>query len=201
MSRIGILGGTFDPVHIAHLMLADFACKELSLDKTLLMPTGESPHKEEERLTPLKDRLAMLELAAEENPHLELSLFEVEAKEKSYTYRTAERLHEHFPEEDFYFIMGGDSLGYFDHWVHPEIIAKYLHLAVTIRGEMDEKAARKQAELLREKFDADISFFSLPSMELSSTMIRERIKQEKSIHYLVPERVLEYIENKGLYRA
>ena len=110
MRRIGILGGTFDPVHIAHLMIAEGASDEFSLDRTFLMPTGSSPHKEEAHLSPVESRAEMIQLAVSDNPRLSLSRFEMDFHEVSYTYRTAERLAEEYPEDQFYYIMGADSL-------------------------------------------------------------------------------------------
>ena len=188
--KIGILGGTFDPVHNAHLVLAEAAYQELSLDTVWLMPTGNSPHKKENEITPLSDRLNMLSLVVEENPHLTLSRFEVDSGEVNYTFRTAEQLTKLHPKDAFVFLMGGDSLLMFDNWVHPEIIARHFTLAATVRSIVDERKAAERIGYLKEKYEADIVFFPAPSFDISSTMIRERIKQEKSIRYL---------ERVGLY--
>ena len=149
MERIGILGGTFDPVHIAHLMIAEAARSEFDLDRVYLMPTGKSPHKDEDTLTPKEDRAAMISLAIADNPYLHLSRFEMDAGETSYTYRTAERLSE-----------------------------KY-----------------------RERFQAEVRLLKVPNFSISSTYIRERIRNGQSIRYLTPDPVITYIRERGLYGA
>ena len=164
------------------------------------MPTGESPHKEEQHLAPLPDRIRMIELAIKDNPHFVLSRYEADAGEKNYTYRTAERLSRDFPDDAFYFIFGADSLAMFPHWVHPEIIAKHLHLVAAMRGTDGAKACEQMAESCRKAFAADIRLLTVPIFSISSTDIRNRVSQEKSIRYLVPEPVREYISSVGLYR-
>ncbi len=201
MERIGILGGTFDPVHIAHLMIAEAARSEFDLDRVYLMPTGKSPHKDEDTLTPKEDRAAMISLAIADNPYLHLSRFEMDAGETSYTYRTAERLSEKYPEDDFYYIMGADSLIFFENWRHPEIIAKHFHLIAAERDESGRETLLRLSEKYRERFQAEVRLLKVPNFSISSTYIRERIRNGQSIRYLTPDPVITYIRERGLYGA
>ena len=200
MKKIGILGGTFDPIHIVHLMIAEAAYSELSLDAVWIMPTGDSPHKNEKDLTPLSDRLTMIELAVSDNPNLLLSYFEVESGEKNYTYRTAERLSEKYPEDEFYYIFGADSLALFPTWKHPEIIARHFQLVAAERLGSSRETLQALADQVTGQFGARIHLLTIPDFAISSTLIRQRISEGKSIRYLVPENVREYISNSGLYR-
>ena len=199
MSRIGILGGTFDPVHTAHLMIAEGAADEFSLDRVLLMPTGISPHKEEKNLTPVSDRLAMIELAVSDNPRLIPSRFETDSKEVSYTFRTAERMSTQFPGDTFYYIMGADSLRMFAKWKNPEIIARHFHLVAAVRDDADEECLYTLAEEYASLFDAKVSLLHVPNFSISSTDIRERIRNGKSVRYLTPDPVINYIKEHHLY--
>ncbi len=198
--KIGILGGTFDPVHTAHLMIAEHAVSDLSLDLVYLMPTGKSPHKDEERITPVTHRVKMIELAVADNPNLSLSTFELDDPETSYTYRTAERLSQTFDNTTFYYIMGADSLIHFRDWVHPEIISRYFHLAVAVRDDTDTDALRSLAEEYAALFGTKITVLSVPNFSISSTDIRRRVRDGLSVRYLTPDPVIDYIREHGLYR-
>ncbi len=201
MQKIGILGGTFDPVHTAHLMIAEHAASDLSLDAVFLMPTGKSPHKDEEAITPIPHRVKMIELATADNPHLELSTFELDDPETSYTYRTAERLSQAYPDTAFTYIMGADSLIHFRHWVHPEIISRHFHLAVAVRDDKDTGLLHALAGEYKELFGTGITVLSVPNFSISSTDIRDRIKRGLSVRYLTPDPVIDYIKEHNLYRT
>lgn len=201
MGRIGILGGTFDPVHTAHLMIAEGAADEFSLDRVLLMPTGLSPHKDEGSLTPIEDRVAMIELAIADNPRLFLSRFEIDSKEISYTYLTAERITREFPDDSFYYIMGADSLSYFGKWRNPDIIARHFHLVAAVRDGEDKESMSRLAEEYLSRFDAKVSIMNLPNFSISSTDIRSRIRSGRSVRYLTPEPVIQYIKENHLYEG
>ncbi len=199
--KIGILGGTFDPVHTAHLMIADHAASDLSLDQVYLMPTGKSPHKDEASITPISHRVNMIELAIAGNPKLALSTFELEDPEISYTYRTAERLSTAYPDTDFYYIMGADSLIHFRDWVHPEIISRHFRLAVAVRDGADSADLLSLAADYDRLFQTQISVLSVPNFSISSTDIRNRIAKGLSVRYLTPDPVIEYLKTHRLYGA
>ncbi len=198
--KIGILGGTFDPVHIAHLMIADHAASELQLDCVWLMPTGKSPHKDEEKITAIAHRVKMIELAIADNQQLSLSTFELDDPETSYTYRTAERLTEAYPSTKFYYIMGADSLIHFRDWVRPEIISRYFHLVVAVRDDVDVTGLQALGREYHALFGAEVTVLSVPNFSISSTDIRKRIGAGLSVRYLTPDSVIAYIHTHGLYR-
>ena len=131
--RVGILGGSFDPIHNGHLHMALSAQQTYNLDEVWLIPAGHSPNKDESKMTSAVHRLNMCKIAVEEFPTLIASDYEIQRKERSYTYRTLVRLKEEYPTHDFFFIMGADSLDYFDDWVHPEVIASLCTILVIIR--------------------------------------------------------------------
>ncbi len=199
MGKIGILGGTFDPIHTAHLMIAEGAADEFSLDSVFLMPTGHSPHKDEANLSAIEDRIAMIDLAIADNPRLFLSRFEIDSNETSYTYLTAERITAEFPDDSFYYIMGADSLRYFENWRNPDIIARHFHLVVAVRDGEDTDSLKCLSGEYMSRFDAKVSIMDLPNFSLSSTDIRSRVRSGRSIRYLTPDPVIHYIKEHHLY--
>lgn len=201
MRKIGILGGTFDPVHIAHLMIAEHAYSEVPLDTVWLMPTGISPHKEETEMTPVELREEMITRAIGENPHLSLSRFEVELHAVNYTYKTAELLSEAFPDANFYYIMGADSLQNFAIWREPEIISRYFTLLVAARNGTDISTLSSLLEEYHTRFGTRGQILTVPEFSISATDIRARVAAGKSIRYLTPEPVRIFISEHGLYRS
>lgn len=201
MGSIGILGGTFDPVHIAHLMIAEHARSEFGLDRVFLMPTGKSPHKDESALTASAHRTAMISLAIQDNPFLALSRFEIDCEEVSYTYRTAERLNAQYPDDRFFYILGADSLKNFKYWRHPEIISQHFHLLAAVRDGEDRHMLSDLAADYRDWYGTDTDILSVPDFSISSTDIRERVRTGKSVRYLTPDPVIDYIMTHHLYRT
>ena len=132
--NIGILGGSFDPIHNGHLHMAKCAYESYALDQVWLIPAGHSPNKDEHGMTDAKDRFQMCKLAAQPYPWMTVSRLELDSAERSYTYRTMEKLSEQFPMHRFFFIMGGDSLDYFEQWKQPERIAKLATHSVRLQS-------------------------------------------------------------------
>lgn len=210
--KIGILGGTFNPIHIAHLIMAEYALEELNLDRILFMPSGNPPHKDKNLIISNDDRKAMIELAINSNEKFIFSDIELNRSGKIYTVDTLRILKETNPDNEYYFIMGEDSLLYFDNWKEPENIVKVANIVVARRNsgsssnydksylnDMDKKLLEKKA-FLEKEYNADIFFLTMPNIDISSTVIRDRIKSDKSINYLVPKEVLNYIKEKNLYK-
>ncbi len=210
--KIGILGGTFNPIHIAHLIMAEYALEELNLDRILFMPSGNPPHKDKNLIISNDDRKAMIELAINSNEKFIFSDIELNRSGKIYTVDTLRILKETNPDNEYYFIMGEDSLLYFDNWKEPENIVKLANIVVARRNsgsssnydksylnDMDKKLLEKKA-FLEKEYNADIFFLTMPNIDISSTVIRDRIKSDKSINYLVPKEVLNYIKEKNLYK-
>lgn len=197
MAEVGIMGGTFDPIHQAHLIIAEQAFSELGLDKVMFMPGGNPPHKSQKKVTDKKIRCEMVERAISGNPHFELCTYELERERYSYTAETMQYLKNKYANDNFYLIIGEDSLAYFDEWYKPEVIADLCTLAVYRRG-ADSDVIR-EAERINRLFKADIRLIEAPVIDISSTLIRENIKKGKTVKYFLPDSVIKIIEREGLY--
>lgn len=200
MRRIGILGGTFNPVHVGHLMLAEWALEEAKLDQVWMIPTGISYMKELREIASAEDRLNMTRLAAEENPHFQCLDIEARRRENTYSYETLEQLHARYPEDQFYFIVGADCLYTMEEWKRPERIFQSCTVVAAVRDEKKLSEMELKKLELERRFQGAILLIPFIRMSLSSTEIRRRIRSGKSVRYLVPDKVLSYIEEKGLYR-
>lgn len=197
--KIGILGGSFDPIHKAHVYMAQCAKDAYELDEVWLIPAGHSPNKDENKMRSAEDRLAMTVLAAESLEGICACDIEVISEERSYTYRTLEKLTESYPEHEFYFIMGGDSLDYFDKWYHPEIIASLAVILVIVRKDFPVADMEAKIEKLQKLFPCDIRLASCPQYDLSSTMIRNNIEDRDFCLKHLDEKVYNYIIEHHLY--
>lgn len=197
--NIGILGGSFDPVHNGHIHMAECAYREFQLEEVWLIPTGHSPNKDEDSMTEAFHRFHMCEIAAGQYPWLHASSLEIESCEKSYTYRTLEKLTARFPLYHFFFIMGADSLNYLEKWVHPEIIAQLCTILVIPRNTSTVSESAKKAKELRGIFPCDIQMVSCSQYPVSSTAVRQNLKNGNYNNYeLLPE-VFSYIQKNHLY--
>lgn len=198
--KIGIMGGTFNPIHNGHLILAKFAMEEFDLDKIWFMPNGNPPHKSDYTITASADqRLHMVALAIEEIDGFELQDYEVWKPGIHYSYMTMEYFRKKYPDDSFYFIIGADSLFSLKTWRHPERLLKTCTVLVAYReGKtlLDLKAA---IATLNKEFDADIRFFRCPQIDVSSTDIRGKIKESQNIQDLVPKAVYRYIQKNQLF--
>lgn len=197
--KIGILGGSFDPIHNGHLHMAACAKEACSLDQVWLIPAGHSPNKNEEKMTPAEDRLRMCELAAQKYSWLRASSIEIDSPERSYTYRTLQKLKEQFPHEEFFFIMGGDSLDYFDEWCHPEIIASLCKILVIPRDNFDVEQLIRKIQSLKSRFSCDIQIIPCRKYLISSTELRRHLRFGLYSENDIPRDVLSYIHQKHLY--
>lgn len=201
MKKIGILGGTFNPIHNGHIKLAFLSKQQFDLNEIWIMPSFIPPHKLNNTITAFEDRVNMINLAISSYDGFICSEFEKELEDKSYTYRTLSILRERYPEYEFYFIMGADSLYEIETWKEP---AKIMMLANLIVAKRDyNKSDIKpdlHAEYLRKKYNARINFIQCKDIDISSNRLREMVKNNKSIIKYVPMRVNEYILNRGLYK-
>ncbi|KAA0549337.1 nicotinate-nucleotide adenylyltransferase [Bacillus sp. BGMRC 2118] len=185
MRKIGILGGTFDPVHNGHLLIAHEVHHALQLDEVWFMPTKIPPHKNRE-VTHEKDRLAMLELALVDTEYFNVQPIELQREGRSYTYDTMQLLNEMYDAE-FYFIIGGDMVEYLPNWYNiDELIKQLTFVGVGRAGYSNETSY-------------PILQVTTPGFDVSSSIIRERRKQKGNIHILVPYQVMQYIEENSLY--
>lgn len=199
--KIGIMGGTFNPIHFGHLILAEAAYEQYHLDKVLIMPAKEPSHKTISDTITEEDRVEMVKRAIKGNDHFELSLLEINREGVTYTIDTLTELHEEDSEIEYYFIMGADSLFHFNSWKEPEKILKLTNILVANRDLSTFSALNSQIDYLSDKYDeANISLLDTPNLEISSHALRKRVRQNLSIKYYVPESVEEYIKEHGLYQ-
>lgn len=201
MSRTGIMGGTFDPVHLAHIEMARCAKAQYNLERILFMPSKIPPHKQGRKILPEKLRGEMIQLAIEEETDFYYSDFELKREEVTYTAKTLELLKKQHPEESLYFIMGGDSLFQLENWYLPEKILKYAVVLAGSRNGLSSADMQVKAEELSERFSGRIEVFSMPEMNVSSSMIREKLFRGEPVEKYLPPKVYAYITEKGLYRA
>ncbi len=197
--RIGIFGGSFDPVHNEHIHLAKAAIAELCLDKLLVMPAGVPPHKQDKRLTPAAERLELCRLAFAPLPQAEICDYEIERGGTSYTYQTCEHLAEKYEGAELFWLVGTDMLRDFPTWKYPERILEKATLAVCGRNEKGEWIEREQAEFY-EKFGKKFAFLSYEGKDVSSTKLRVWAGAGMRLTDFTPQAVADYIEEKGLYK-
>lgn len=199
--KVGIMGGTFDPIHTGHLLLGEFAFENFGLDEIWFMPNGSPPHKDRrysERY--LVHRVEMVKLATEANPHFKVNLSEAVTEAHSYTYKTLQRLRGEYPEHEFYFIMGADSLFEIEEWENFREIFPSCTLLAAPRDGRGEEEIEDRIRCLVQAYGAKIHLLKSPFIDISSTYIRDRARNGLSIRYMVPDRVGAYICDNGLYR-
>ena len=199
--KIGIMGGTFDPIHIGHLLLGEFAYENFHLDEIWFLPNGNPPHKTtDESGVSLDDRIEMVKLATDNVPYFRMNLYEASSKKHSYTYSTMRALREMYPEHEFFFILGADSLFSIEQWKNFREIFPSCTILAAMRDDKDTESMQAQIRYLNEKYGADIRLLQAPLVEISSTTIRRRAENGLSIRYMVPDVVSEYIQSNALYK-
>lgn len=200
MRKIGIMGGTFDPIHNGHLMLGAYAKAQFSLDEVWFMPNGNPPHKCNESITATTThRVEMVQLAIAEKEGFVLQPYEAESEGVHYSYLTMEHFKSVYPDTEFYFIIGADSLFALERWKCPERLVKTCILLAAYRDGRDTDEMQEQIAFLNQKYDADIRLLQTPNVEVSSTDIRKCIKISEDISGMLPEAVLQYIKEHHLY--
>jgi len=199
--RVGVLGGTFDPPHMGHLILAQEADQALGLSRVLFVPAGEPWRKARRQLSPREHRLEMVRLAVADNPSFAVSTAEVGRPGPSYTAETLAELRAEFgPESELFFIMGADSLADFPHWHQPRRILELARLAVAERSpEGHERSEDAIAEVLARELRQRVVWLTMPLIAISASAVRQRVRQGLPIRYWVPEAVERYVRQHGLY--
>ena len=199
--KIGIMGGTFDPIHNGHLMLGEYAYRQFDLDLIWFMPNGNPPHKSNDSIeSQTKHRVEMVKRAISGTEYFSLQPYEAETKEVHYSYKTMDYFKRSYPEHEFYFIIGADSLFSIEKWVHPEILLKKCVILAAYRDEKGTEEMLAQIAYLNQNYQADIRLLNTPNVDISSSEIREMLKDGQSIQEIVPDTVYAYIEENQLYR-
>lgn len=196
-ARLGILGGTFDPVHLGHLACAEAARSELELDGALIMPAAVPVYKLDQKVASAEDRLTMCQLAARGNPFLQVSNLEIQRGGRTYTAHTLLQMRQHFPAcVELVFIAGVDAAATIPAWRESQTIADLARIAVVTRPGSDLGTLGDPATL-DGRFR--VSVVQAPELAISSSDLRSRVSHGKSIRYLVPHAVRAYIADRGLY--
>lgn len=191
MRRVGIFGGTFNPVHYGHLIAAQTVGVEIKLDETIFVPCAHPPHKTERELAPAKDRLAMIRLAIRGNPFFGVSDFEIKKGGKSYSIDTVRHFRGLYPKgTKFYFIVGTDAAESLDTWKNIDKLIKMVKFV----------GVNRPGYKPRVRHSIKFKSMEIPGMEISSSFIRHCRHRGRSIRYLTHERVVEYIYKKNLYK-
>lgn len=209
MERIGIYGGTFDPIHIGHLTSAETAYQKCKLDRVLFIPAYNPPHKENKGKT-AAERLKMLEIAVEDNPHFEIDRREIDSHVTQYTLDTIIGIQKDYPNAELYYILGEDSILQIDSWYRWEDLLSMVHLAAVTRPDSRRIAEKKQqapvrsledqVDFLRDK-GFKVTIIDEFQMDVSSTQLRQFIEEGKSVRYVIPDKVVEYIRRENLYES
>ena len=197
--KVAIYGGTFDPVHRGHIALADAACRECGLDRLIFMPDYISPFKQDKEVTSGQDRYRMLESILHYNSAFSLSAYELTKEGPSYTIETLEHW-DRILDDEISFVLGFDSAVEVDTWCRGEDILRKFPLITAVRPGTDISDGLAKISALREKYGADISILNMDPVDASSTEIRKRVKEGKSISDLVMPETEEYIIEHNLYR-
>ena len=198
MARIGILGGTFNPPHNGHLLMAQEAHAQLRLDAVVFMPVAAPPHKAIEEDPGAAARLELCRVATEKDDRFHVSRIEIERGGASYTADTLRAIHDHAPQDELTFIVGGDQAQGLAAWREPEEILGLATLAVAERDGIARQAIADRIAPLRGA--ERVVFFDMPRLDISSSDIRRRVRESRPIRYLVPDDVVRLIGNHGYYR-
>ena len=192
--KIAVMGGTFDPIHLGHLLMAEIVRSDAGMDRVLFIPAGNPPHKRDNEITSPEDRFQMTNLAIQDHPYFDVSRMEIDRPGYTYTVETMKLLEEQNDgSKEYYILLGADAFAYVPHWREAEkVISQARFIVVQRPGYMVESPENLP--------EIDFRTIFVPMMDISSTMIRERIKEQLSIRYMVPEAVRDYIETHGLYR-
>lgn len=198
-ARIGIMGGTFDPVHNGHIAIAESAARQLGLRRVLFIPTGNPHFKLEQQVTSADDRVQMLRLAIEPDPVFELDMREVERAGVTYTADTLEELKEQYPGAELFFFLGTDSAETLPKWRRAETVARLCKPVVLHRP--GESAQAVKDALAAAPIDFNVTYLNVPQVDVSSTEIRQRVRDGLDIDGMVPRAVAQYIHEKDLYSS
>lgn len=198
--RLGIMGGTFDPIHHGHLVAAETAYDELNLDLVLFMPCGSPAFKQNRHVATAEDRYAMAILATADNPHFLVSRFEINRAGITYTADTMRLLRAYYPDNvEFFFITGADAIANIIYWHNAHKISSSCHFVAATRPGYDLRSVQRRIEA--SNLHLNIRYLEVPALSISSSYLRERVQHQRSLRYLTPDTVTGYIHKHLLYGA
>ncbi len=198
--RIGILGGTFNPVHLGHLFIAEHARVEMDLDMVLFIPTGVPYMKNNKEILPSNIRMQMLEMSIASNPYFATSDIEIKREGNTYTYETLEELHQIYPNAKIFFLVGADCLFTIERWYQPQRIFDNCILLAANRNDVPQAELLEKTQYLEDTFKAKVILLDVPQIDISSTKVRENVKLGKSIRYMVADDVRDFILQNNFYQ-
>jgi nicotinate-nucleotide adenylyltransferase len=197
--RIGLMGGTFNPIHIGHLVTAEEAFYQFNLDEIIFIPSGKPPHKADHEIAPPEDRYLMTVIATASNPHFTVSRIEIDRTGPSYTVETLREMKKIYGEDtELFFITGADAVIEILTWKDPEIIADLCEFIAASRPGYSFRKF-EELKLSHPRKLPKVHFMEIPALAISSTDIRRRIREGKPVKYLLPEGVAQYLTKRGLY--
>jgi nicotinate-nucleotide adenylyltransferase len=199
-NKIGIMGGTFDPVHIGHLIIAEESRVNFDLDKIIFVPTGEPPHKNLKNVTSAKDRYEMTLLSIMHNPYFYISDIEIKREGLTYTIDTIRYFKKRYPKSEIFFIIGADSLINIDKWKNSEELLRESKFIVAKRVGIEYSLLEERINEINDKYSKIVFSVTTPYIDISSTDIRKRVKNGENIKYYLPLDVEAYIKKNRLYR-
>ncbi|HLR21735.1 MAG TPA: nicotinate-nucleotide adenylyltransferase [Tissierellaceae bacterium] len=198
--KIGIMGGTFDPIHNGHLILSEYIREKCKLDKVIFIPTGKPPHKNLNNISDNNIRKKMVELAIESNPNFAISTIEMDSVETSYTIDTIKELKNIYDRDELYIIIGGDSLLNLETWKDYKELISIANIIVADRYTPNMEEMVEKIKEFNNKYNGNIVRINTPIIHISSTIIRKRVKEDLSIKYLLPDILEKYIIKNHLYK-
>ncbi len=198
--RLGLFGGSFDPVHLGHLLLAETCREACSLDRVLFLPCRQSPHKPRGAIATGQQRSEMLEFAVAGDPRFGVCRIELERNGPSFTVETLRQLRVEQPDSDLFFLMGADSLTDLPLWREPQAILELATIVAVNRGQLPQPDLAALEDRLGSIVRDRVRLVTMPAIDLSATEIRERARAGGSLRFRVPRAVEEYIRQNGLYR-
>jgi nicotinate-nucleotide adenylyltransferase len=199
-NKIGIMGGTFDPIHIGHLIIAEESRVNFDLDKIIFVPTGEPPHKNLKNVTSAKDRYEMTLLSIMHNPYFYISDIEIKREGLTYTIDTIKYFKKRYPKSEIFFIIGADSLINIDKWKNSEELLRESKFIVAKRVGIEYSLLEERINEINDKYSKIVFSVTTPYIDISSTDIRKRVKNGENIKYYLPLDVEAYIKKNRLYR-
>ena len=198
--RTGIFGGTFDPPHLSHLILAEEAMHQMDLERLLFVLTPDPPHKQDQLITSSAERLLMLEAAIRDNNKFEISRVEINRPGPHYSVDTVRLLQKEFPTAQLIYLMGGDTLGFLPGWSRPEEFIKACY-QIGVMRRPDDKVDLAAIELELPGVSEKVQFIEAPLLEIASHQIRRRVAEGRPYRYYVSPAVVEVIKDRGIYRT